>query len=67
MVLGSICNPCQGLYRYNVVHLMVGRLGRLPAETQQALQLLACMGHNAKFALLEVLSGETKDEIHDQM
>ena len=34
-------------YTDNVVDLMVGKLARLPVETQQALQQLACLGNVA--------------------
>jgi predicted ATPase/transcriptional regulator with GAF, ATPase, and Fis domain len=54
-------------YTDNVIHLLVGKLGRLPVAAQQLLQLLACMGHDEGFALLEALSGETRDEIHEQL
>src|SRR5260370_21557908 len=39
-------------YTDNVVDLMVGKLNRLPVETQKALQQLACMGNSAEFTLL---------------
>src|SRR5713101_424648 len=51
-------------YTDNVVDLMVGKLKRLPIETQQALQLLACMGNRAEFALLEMVSQQSSDEMH---
>ena len=35
-------------YTDNVVDLMVGKLERLPADTQQALQQLACLGNIAE-------------------
>ena len=35
-------------YTDNVVDLMVGKLSRLPAETQKALQQLACLGNSAE-------------------
>ena len=34
-------------YTDNVVDLMVGKLARLPAATQEALQQLACLGNSA--------------------
>ncbi len=43
-------------YTANVADLMVGKLNRLPAETQQALQLLACMGNSAEPVMLATLS-----------
>jgi hypothetical protein len=33
---------------------MVGKLSRLPAETQNALQQLACLGNSAEFAMLRM-------------
>ena len=39
-------------YTDNVVDLMVGKLTRLPVETQAALQQLACLGNGAEFSLL---------------
>ena len=39
-------------YTDNVVDLMVGKLTRLPTETQTALQLLACLGNAAEIATL---------------
>ena len=35
----------------NVVELMIGKLGRLPPETQNALQQFACMGNSAEFVV----------------
>ena len=35
-------------YTDNVVDLMVGKLTRLPANTQKALQLLACLGNRRR-------------------
>jgi PAS domain S-box-containing protein len=54
-------------YTDNVVHLMVGKLNRLPVETQQALQLLACMGNSAEFALLEMVSQQSNEEMHGRL
>ena len=51
-------------YTDNVVDLMVGKLNRLPVETQRALQLLACMGNSAGFDLLEMASQESIEEMH---
>ena len=39
-------------YRDNVVDLMVGRLNRLPLDTQKALQQLACLGNIAPVRML---------------
>ena len=54
-------------YTDNVVDLMVGKLNRLPAETQKALQLLACMGNSAEFALLEMVSQDSDEEMHGRL
>ena len=42
-------------YTDNVVDLMVGKLNRLPVETQKALQQLACLGNSAEFTLLPMV------------
>src|SRR6266478_142847 len=54
-------------YTDNVVDLMVGKLNRLPVETQHALQLLGCMGNSAEFALLEMVSQQSSEELHGQL
>jgi len=46
-------------YTDHVVYLTVGRLSRLPVETQKALQQLACMGNSAEFALLTMVSQDS--------
>jgi predicted ATPase len=51
----------------NVVGLMVGKLNRLPVETQHALQLLACMGNSAEYALLEMVSQQSNEQMHGQL
>jgi PAS domain S-box-containing protein len=52
-------------YTDNVVALMVGKLTRLSIETQQDLQLLACMGNGAELALLETVSPRPEDDRHE--
>jgi predicted ATPase len=54
-------------YTDNVVDLMVGKLNRLPAETQKGLQQLACLGAGADFTLLRVVSGAPDEEIHAEL
>ena len=54
-------------YTDNVADLMVGKLIRLPVETQQALQHLACMGKSAEFALLEMASQQSTEEMQGQL
>jgi PAS domain S-box-containing protein len=48
-------------YTDNVVHLMVEKLGRLPAETQNALKLLACLGNRTEFTTLHMVRQESED------
>jgi predicted ATPase len=54
-------------YTDNVVELMVGRLNRLPIETQTALQHLACLGNSADFAMLRMVYGDSTEEMHRQL
>src|SRR6202043_2452695 len=42
-------------YTDNVVDLMVGKLSRLPADTQNALRLLACLGNSAEITRLSIV------------
>jgi hypothetical protein len=51
-------------YTDNVVDLMVGRLTRLPAETQTALQLLACLGNVAEITTLGLIRGTSELAVH---
>jgi len=51
-------------YTDNVVDLMVGKLNRLPVETQKELQQLACMGNSADFALLTMVYEDPKGDMH---
>src|SRR5258708_29052691 len=46
-------------YTDNVVDLMVRTLTRVPVETQHPLQLLACIGNSAQFAMLEIASQQS--------
>jgi PAS domain S-box-containing protein len=50
-------------YTDNVADLMVEKLGRLPAETQHALQQLACLGNSAATAMLPDVLGISKQQI----
>lgn len=54
-------------YTDNVVELMVGKLSRLPIETQQALQRFACMGNSAEFDTLSMAFQESIDELHGHL
>ena len=51
-------------YSENVVDLMVGKLVRLPPETQEALQWLAALGNTADFAVLALILGRSAEAIH---
>jgi PAS domain S-box-containing protein len=51
-------------YTDNVVDLMVGKVTRLPAETQQALQQLACLGNVAAITMLSIVLGVSKAQVH---
>jgi hypothetical protein len=48
----------------NVVELMIGKLRRLPAATQEALMLAACVGHAAEAGILGVICDRAEDQIH---
>jgi PAS domain S-box-containing protein len=50
-------------YTDNVVDLMVGKLARLPAETQRALQLLACLGNAAETTMLSIVLGTSAEQV----
>ncbi|OSI67331.1 hypothetical protein BSZ21_17115 [Bradyrhizobium canariense] len=54
-------------YTDNVVDLMVGKLNRLPTETQKALQQLACLGNSADLAMLRMVYQESSEEMHGQL
>ncbi|HET9377639.1 MAG TPA: serine/threonine-protein kinase PknK, partial [Chthoniobacterales bacterium] len=54
-------------YTDNVVDLMVGKLNRLPVETQRALQQLACMGDSAEFALLAMVYEDSREDMHSDL
>jgi PAS domain S-box-containing protein len=54
-------------YTDNVLDLMVEKLHRLPAEAQNALQQLACLGNSADFKLLAVICAASEEGIHDAL
>src|SRR5262247_270397 len=51
-------------YTDNVVNLMVGKLTRLPTETQKAVQQLACLGNTAEITTLSIVLGTSEEQIH---
>src|ERR1700704_27142 len=54
-------------YTDNVVDLMVGRLTRLPIQTQAALQQLACLGNVAEITMLSVVLGKSKEDVRSDL
>ena len=46
---------------------MVGKLGRLPSETQTALCHLSCVGSSAVFALLETVCETSQEDLHHSL
>jgi PAS domain S-box-containing protein len=54
-------------YTDNVVDLMVEKLNRLPAKTQKALQLFACIGNSADDLLLETAYEGLGKDLHDDL
>ncbi|HYZ83111.1 MAG TPA: PAS domain S-box protein, partial [Bryobacteraceae bacterium] len=51
-------------YTANVVDLMVGKVTRLPAETQAALRQLACLGNIAETTTLSIVLGTSQEQVH---
>ena len=49
-------------YTDNVADLIAGKLTRLPNETQQALQQLACLGNTTEIATLSIVLGISEEE-----
>jgi predicted ATPase len=54
-------------YTDNVLNLMVGKLNRLPLETQTALQRLACLGNSSEFTKLSIVHGKSEDELQSDL
>jgi len=51
----------------NVVDLVVTKLKRLPARTQKALKLPACLGNSAEIPRLSVIKGRSEKQIHSDL
>jgi PAS domain S-box-containing protein len=51
-------------YTDNVVDLMVGKLTRLPVETQRTLQQLACLGNVAEITMLSIVLETSEKRVH---
>jgi PAS domain S-box-containing protein len=54
-------------YTDNVVDLMVGRLTRLPVQTQAALQQLACLGNVAEITMLSIVLGKSNEDVRSDL
>ncbi|MBV8587043.1 MAG: AAA family ATPase, partial [Verrucomicrobia bacterium] len=54
-------------YTDNIVDLMVGKLNRLPVQTQLALQQFACLGNSAEIGTLSIVLERTEDEVHSDL
>src|SRR5712664_316476 len=51
-------------YTTNVADLMVGKLTRLPARTQEGLHQLACLGSSADTPTLALVRGTSEEQVH---
>jgi PAS domain S-box-containing protein len=54
-------------YTDNVVELMVGKLNRLPLQTQKALQEFACLGNSTEISTLSIVHGTSEEEFHSDL
>jgi PAS domain S-box-containing protein len=54
-------------YTDNVVELMVGKLNRLPLQTQKALQEFACLGNSTETSTLSIVHGTSEKEVHSDL
>ena len=54
-------------YTDNVADLMVGKLTRLPVNTQIALQQLACLGNVAEIAMLSIVVAKSDDDLRSDL
>ncbi|RFU49029.1 ATP-binding sensor histidine kinase [Paraburkholderia sp. DHOC27] len=54
-------------YTVNIVELMAGKLSRLPANAQQALQQLACLGSTASVDVLTSVLDTDEAKVHDAL
>jgi predicted ATPase/GAF domain-containing protein len=54
-------------YTDNVVELMVGKLNRLPVETQMALQELACLGNSAEISTVSIVHRTSEQEVDSDL
>jgi predicted ATPase len=54
-------------YTDNVVDLMVGKLTRLPVETQKALHQMACLGNTAEIKMFSIVHRTSEEELHSDL
>jgi PAS domain S-box-containing protein len=54
-------------YTDNVVDLMIGKVNRLPVETQKALQEFACLGNSAEIKTLSAVCATSEEELHSNL
>ena len=54
-------------YTDNVVELMVGKLNRLPVDTQEALKQFASVGNSAEFDMLAMAYDKSIEELHEHL
>ena len=54
-------------YTDNVVDLMVGKLNRLPVETQKTLKEFACLGNSAEITTLSIVHGTSEEEVQSDL
>jgi predicted ATPase len=54
-------------YTDNVVELMVGKLNRLPLQTQKALQEFACLGNSTEISTLSMVHETSEEEVHSDL
>ncbi|MGA7126307.1 MAG: AAA family ATPase [Chthoniobacterales bacterium] len=54
-------------YTDNVVDLMVGKLNRLPVETQKTLKEFACLGNIAELTTLSIVHGTSEEEVQSDL
>jgi PAS domain S-box-containing protein len=51
----------------NVVNLVVGKLNRMPADTQDLLKQLACLGNSADLTMLKMIYRDSNEELARQL
>ena len=54
-------------YTDNVADLIVGKLNRLPVDTQKALQEFACLGNSAEIATFCIVRGASEEQVHSDL